>query len=108
MNPNTEPILDAANKFLWSDGMQESMDTFATNYAEMFTGVRRRLGEELLGEQRLEWTEAHNEVSLASARSTQHAGAHPSACAHPPRWPSLTLMRYGCWSISSRSCSSFT
>ena len=62
MNPNTEPILDAANKFLWSDGMQESLDTFATNYAEMFVGVRRKLGEELLGEQRLEWTEAHNEV----------------------------------------------
>jgi hypothetical protein len=73
MNPNTEPILDAANKFLWSDGMQESMDSFATNYAEMFTGVRRRLGEELLGEQRLEWTEAHNEVSLASAQHTAHS-----------------------------------
>ena len=28
MNPSTEPILDAANKFLWSDEMQESMDGF--------------------------------------------------------------------------------
>lgn len=46
--------------------MQESMDAFATNYAEMFTGVRRKVGEELMGEQRLEWTEAHREVSLAS------------------------------------------
>lgn len=71
MNPNTEPILDAANKFLWSDGMQESLDTFATNYAEMFVGVRRRLGEELLGEQRLEWTEAHKEVR-ARANSPAH------------------------------------
>lgn len=63
MNPNTEPILDAANKFLWSDGMQESMDGFATNYAELFVGVRKKLGEELSGEQRLEWTTAHNEFS---------------------------------------------
>ena len=63
MNPNTEPILDAANKFLWSDGMQESMDGFATNYAELFVGVRKKIGQELDGEQRLEWTTAHNEFS---------------------------------------------
>ena len=72
MNPNPAPILDAANKFLWSDGMQESLDTFATNYAEMFVGVRRKLGEDLLGEQRLEWTEAHSEVC---ARVQQRARA---------------------------------
>ena len=42
MNPSTEPILDAANKFLWSDEMQESMDGFASNYGEMFVGVTRQ------------------------------------------------------------------
>ena len=62
MNPSTEPILDAANKFLWSDEMQESMDGFASNYGEMFVGVTRQQAAGR-AEQKLEWTEAHNEFS---------------------------------------------
>ena len=62
MNPSTEPILDAANKFLWSDEMQESMDGFASNYGEMFVGVTRQQAAGR-AEQMLEWTEAHNEFS---------------------------------------------
>lgn len=100
MNPNTEPILDAANKFLWSDGMQESLDTFATNYAEMFVGVRRKLGEELLGEQRLEWTEAHNEVCAFVCLP-----ARPPAPIRSARSPDNTA---DATRLSSRSCSSST
>ena len=100
LQPTTEPILEAATKFLWDD-MKETLEAFCRNHAELFAGVaplggasRDRVGEmalrdalgvgpaagplgdatggglgafrsvkapEVEGEQRLEWTECHNE-----------------------------------------------
>ena len=58
LQPSTAPILDAATKFLWSDEMQESVDSFTKNYTPLFEGST---GPD--GEQKLEWTEAHKEFS---------------------------------------------
>ena len=57
MNPASEEIIDVTNKFLWGQVMQDSLNSFAQNHAEMFVGVSATQGEE--GEQRLEWTQAH-------------------------------------------------
>ena len=56
LNPKTEPILDVATRFLWSEEMQESTDAFTRNHVALFAGA-----EGSGGEQRLEWTEAHKE-----------------------------------------------
>lgn len=57
MDENTEAIIETVNRFLWSDMMQESLNSFCENHAEMFVGVREDAGVE--GEQKLEWTQAH-------------------------------------------------
>ena len=54
MNPHTQPILDAAAEFLWSDDLQTSLDDFCANHAPIFAGAT---GAE--GEQKLEYTQAH-------------------------------------------------
>ena len=56
LDPKTEPILDAATKFLWSEDLQESVDQFTANYVGMFHGA-----DGMDGEQRFEWTGAHKE-----------------------------------------------
>ena len=74
LQPATEPILEAASKFLWED-MKATLDQFCRNHASLFEGlappkapaglgfgvfrpVKAPLAE---GEQRLEWTQAHVE-----------------------------------------------
>jgi hypothetical protein len=57
MSPSTQPILDAAGEFLWSDELQESLDAFSKNHASMFENAPPDATEG--GEQRLEWTQAH-------------------------------------------------
>ena len=73
LNPRTEPILEAATKFFWSEEMQESLDSFCANYADLFADVEppkpaTGLGFQVpqpvqaampQGEQRLEWTETY-------------------------------------------------
>ena len=54
LDPKTEPILDAATRFLWSEDMNESREAFIANHVSLFAGAD---GPE--GEQRLEWTQAH-------------------------------------------------
>lgn len=56
LDPKTEPILDAATRFLWSEDMNESREAFIANHVSLFAGAD---GPE--GEQRLEWTQAHAE-----------------------------------------------
>ena len=70
LDPKTEPILDAATRFLWSEDMQESTDAFTRNHVGMFAGAE---GPE--GEQRLEWTVAHKEFcELFEFRLEQFVG----------------------------------
>ena len=38
LNPATEPILEAATKFLWDD-MKETLEAFCANHAHLFVGV---------------------------------------------------------------------
>eukprot|EP01048_Picozoa_sp_COSAG05_P019240 COSAG05_NODE_2963_length_2459_cov_2.922458_3_plen_306_part_00 len=51
----TIAILEAADEFLWSEEMSQSLDAFMTNHASMFAGAKPD------GEQRLEWTQAHRD-----------------------------------------------
>ena len=38
LRPETEPILEAATKFLWED-MKETLEAFCINHADLFAGV---------------------------------------------------------------------
>lgn len=74
LKPSTEPILEAATKFLWDD-MKDSLDSFCENHAALFAGAApppnlSGLGfgsfkpvraPPVVGEQRLEWTTVHLE-----------------------------------------------
>ena len=75
LKESTEPILEAAVKFLWED-MKASLDAFCENHAEVFVGAapaavstsgghgsayRPVIAPQVEGEQRLEWTAAHLE-----------------------------------------------
>lgn len=57
MNATTEGILEAASDFLWSDELQESLDSFSRNHAHMFADAPPDATSG--GEQKLEWTQAH-------------------------------------------------
>jgi hypothetical protein len=48
MDPSTQPIIEAAAEFLWSDELQESLDTFARNHASMFAGCTNTASEQKL------------------------------------------------------------
>ena len=116
LNPRTEPILEAATKFFWSEEMQESLDSFCANYADLFADVeppKPATGLGFLvpqpvqaampqGEQRLEWTQAHLEFQqLYEFRLEQFIAAQSfsaeefvAACAD--------ALEHGSWANSRR------
>eukprot|EP01048_Picozoa_sp_COSAG05_P017410 COSAG05_NODE_2368_length_3166_cov_220.486677_1_plen_127_part_10 len=53
--PRSQAIIDQASAFLWSDELRDAVRTFTQNHASMFVGA------EIGGEQRFEWTEAHQD-----------------------------------------------
>jgi NAD/NADP transhydrogenase alpha subunit len=56
MEDSTLRIIEGAAEFLWSEEIQNSLDTFATNHAPMFSDCTSAQDE-----QRLEWGEAHKD-----------------------------------------------
>jgi hypothetical protein len=57
MDSSTQRILEAAAEFLWSDELQQSLDSFSKNHAAMFEDAPPDATSG--GEQKLEWTQAH-------------------------------------------------
>ena len=50
LDPKTEPILDAATRFLWSEDMNESREAFIANHVSLFAGADGPEGEQRLAE----------------------------------------------------------
>lgn len=65
-NPATEPIIEAATKFLWDD-MKETLESFCVNHAHLFAGVVDPLGEGGLARNRAAETALRDALGVGPA-----------------------------------------
>ena len=66
MQPQTAGIIATAADFMWSQPLATSIEAFTANHANLFTNPPAN------GEQRLEWTQAHNDFQQLFEHQLEH------------------------------------